>query len=109
MKYLTFFAHAGEHHETTAEAAQHAVNSGVTISTPVLFWLALMIVPIILLGIMQLLRWKLPTKLLVISTFLILFSVISYQAPGVYSVIALGVGFAIVLVQTMVGLSANEQ
>lgn len=100
-------AHAGEHHETTAEAARHAA-SGITLSTPLLFWLALIIIPLVLLLAMHALKLKLTTKLLVVSVFLIVFSVVSYQEPGVYSIIALSTGFGIVLLQTLAGLSAKE-
>lgn len=104
---ISLFAHAGEKHQTTAEAAQHA-STGVVLSTPLLFWLALILIPSALLLGMHLLKFKLTTKLLALSTFLIVFSVVSYQHPGAYSVIALSVGFGIVFLLSIVGLSANE-
>lgn len=109
MNNLQLLAHAGEHHESTAEAVQHAANSGIIISEALLFWLTLIIVPALLFGIMQLLKWSLPIKLLVISTFLIIYSIVSYQNPGIYSAVALSVGFGIVLLQTILGLSATEE
>lgn len=102
-------AHAGEHHETAAEASQHATQTGgVTLSSSVLFWMTLIAVPLIILAIGQLLKLQLSTKLLLVSSFLVVFSIVSYQEPGAYSIIALTVGFAIVLVQSLIGLSANE-
>jgi hypothetical protein len=103
---IALFAHAGENHQTAAEAAQHA-SGGVTLSTPVLFWLALILIPLILLIGMHLLKFKLTTKLLVLSTFLIIYSVVSYQHPGVYSVLALTTGFSIVFLLSIAGLSAD--
>lgn len=101
-----YFAHAGEHHETAAEAAQHA--SELTISTAAVFWLVLILAPAIVYLILHLLKVKLPNKLLILSLFLIVFSIISYQHPGAYSVIALSVGFGMVLLLTMAGLSTNQ-
>jgi heme/copper-type cytochrome/quinol oxidase subunit 2 len=106
MKHI-LFAHAGEHHETATEAAEHAAQS-VTISTSLLFWLALIVIPIIIALVFKACRAKLSTTLLVISTFLIVFSVVSYQQPGLYSVLSLSIGFAIVFLLSIIGLSAKE-
>ena len=105
IKFL--LAHAGEVHETTVEASRHQ-SSGITLSTTTMFWIVLIFVPIILWGIMHFLKLALSTKLLVLSTFLIIFSVASYQAPGVYSVISLVIGVATVFILTIVGLSQPE-
>lgn len=101
------FAHAGETHQTAAEAAQHA-NTGVVLSTPLLFWLGLLLIPSVLILIMHTLKLRLSTKLLAVSVFLIIFSVVSYQHPGPYSVIALSLGFGIVFLLSILGLSAEE-
>lgn len=103
----TLFAHAGEHHETTAEAVNHA-STGIVIGTTELFWLALLLVPSVLLLVLHAMKCKLTTKLLVLSVFLITFSVVSYQHPGPYSVIALAVGFGIVFLLSIAGLSAQD-
>lgn len=108
MEILQFLAHAGENHESASEAIQHAASGGIIISSAQLFWLALIIIPVILYGAMQLLKWSLNIKLLVISSFLIVFSVVSYQEPGIYSAVALASGFGIVFVQTMIGLSDSR-
>ena len=103
----TLFAHAGEAHDTMTEATQHQ-SGGITLGVATMFWIVLIFVPIILWGIMHFLKLALSTKLLVLSTFLIIFSVASSQAPGVYSVISLVVGFATVFILTIVGLSQPE-
>lgn len=109
MNGLLHFAHNGEVHESATEAAQHAANSGITITTATSFWLALLIIPIILLLVMNFLKFRLTTKLLIISVFLIIYSIASYQHPRIYSAVALSVGFSIVLAQSIVGLSGKEQ
>ena len=96
-----FFSHAGEVHTTITEATQHHSNG---ISASALFWIVLVIVPFILLAAMQLLKFQLSTKLLLLSTFLILYGVVSHLKPGVYSVISIALGFSIVLFLTLVGL-----
>lgn len=101
------FAHAGEHHESTVQAAEHAAQ-GITVNTSLLFWLTLIIAPIALLLILRVCKAKASTSLLTLSIFLIIFSIISYQVPGTYSIVALSVGFAIVLLLSIAGLSANE-
>lgn len=100
-------AHAGETHETATEAAQHA-SGGITLSAALLFWLGLLLIPSVLMIAMHLLKCKITTKLLVLSVFLIIFSVVSYQHPGAYSVIALSVGFGIVFLLSIAGLSAES-
>jgi hypothetical protein len=104
----TLFAHAGETHETAAEAAQHA-STGIVIGTTQLFWLTLILVPSILLLILHVMKCKITTKLLLLSVFLILFSIVSYQHPGAYSVIALAVGFGIVFLLSIAGISSSEE
>ncbi len=104
---LQLLAHAGETHQTATEAAQHA-SGGLTISTPLLFWLAIIVIPSVLVLVMHIFKLRLTTKLLALSIFLIVFSVVSYQHPGAYSVIALSVGFAIVFLLSIAGLSAKE-
>lgn len=100
-------AHAGETHETAAEAAKHASN-GITISTSLIFWLGLLLIPSAFLMIMHVLKCKLTIKLLALSVFLIVFSVVSYQHPGAYSVISLSLGFGIVFLLSIAGLSAES-
>lgn len=100
-------AHAGEHHETAAEAAQHA--SEVSVAPATIFWLVLLVAPLFLFLGLHALKLQLATKLLIVSTFLIGYSVVSYQHPGIYSAIALTVGFGIVFVTSLAGLSAPEK
>lgn len=102
-------SHAGEHHETAAEAAKHASESTVTLSSSLLFWVVLLLGPIIIWAILSAIKIKIPVKLLAVSTFLIIFSIISYQNPGIYSAVALSLGFAIVLLQTLLSLSGDKQ
>ena len=105
--YHLFFAHAGEHHETAAEAAQHA-DQGLVLSTVALFWAALILIPLVLLLVMHVMRIKPTLQLLILSIFFIAYSVVSYQHPGIYSALALALGFTIVFIQSMIGLSAQE-
>lgn len=103
----TFFAHAGEHHETAAEAAQHA--AGITITPAAIFWFVLLVAPLFLFLSLHFLKCSLATKLLVVSSFLIGYSVVSYQHPGIYSAVALSIGFGIVLVTSIAGLMSTEK
>lgn len=104
---IYLLAHAGEVHETAAEAAQHE-SASVALSASTVFWITLIVIPIVLFSVMQLFKMQLSTKLLVFSTFLIIFSVVSYQAPGPYSVVSLVVGFATVFTMTIIGLTKPE-
>lgn len=103
FSFSTLLAHAGENHETAAEAAQHA--AGFTIHASALFWLVLLFGSALILIILQLVKIQLPTKLLLLSFFLITYSIISYQNPGLYSAISLSLGFGIVLFLSLAGLS----
>ena len=96
-------AHAGENHETAAEAAQHA--AGFTVHANALFWLILLFGSALILIVLQLIKIQLPTKLLLLSLFLIIYSIISYQNPGLYSAISLSLGFGIILFLSLAGLS----
>lgn len=99
-------AHAGETHESTAEAVQHATE--FTVGVGAVYWLVLFFGAATLLLLLQALKTRLSTKLLTLSVFLITFSIVSYQNPGVYSAVSLSVGFGVVLFLSLAGLSARE-
>jgi len=100
---IQLLAHAGEVHETVVEAAKH------TAQDPRVLWLVLMLSPILIALITNyLLKLKLSTTLLSIGFFLIGFSVYSYQSPGIYTVVSLVGGFAMVFALTFFGLTAKE-
>lgn len=105
MSFFYFFAHAGEQHTTTAEAASHAAEA--TITSGAVFWLVLLICPTLLLLLFQLFKLQFSTRLLLLSVFLIVYSIISYQHPGIYSALSLSIGFGIVLFLSISGLAAE--
>lgn len=102
---LKLLSHAGEHHETISEAVKHSTQTEPLATSSLVYWLVLVGMPILLLFTLKLFKAKIPVILLLISTFLIIYSVWSYQQPGIYSAVALSVGFCIVLVQTIIGLT----
>lgn len=96
---LTYFAHAGEDHETAAEAAAHAAQD------PLLLWIILLLVPVVIAFFAHtVFKFKLLNTLLLISVFLIAYSVYSYQDPGLHTAAALASGFGIVFITAIVRL-----
>lgn len=103
MLYLrsmfNLIAHAGEHHESTVEAATHLGQDVV------ILWLVLILAPIAIAFFSHtVLKLRLLNTLLWISVFLIAFSVYSYQNPGIYTAVALAGGFGIVFITTILRL-----
>jgi hypothetical protein len=95
---LTYFAHDGEAHETTQEAAAHEAQTGVTIPFDVVAGLStLLIITMFLLVTTYAFKLKFPTKMLVVMATLLIVGVLGYQSAPVTSVIALAVGFAMAL------------
>lgn len=95
---LTFFAHEGEVHETSAEEAAHAAQTGVTIPLDVVVGVA----AIFAIGIFWLLTTKVfkltfPVRMLVIMAILLVAGVVGYQFAPVTSTVSLAVGFAMAL------------
>jgi len=98
-----FFAHAGEVHKTAIDATQH------TASDPKIMWLVLILMPfMIFLIARRIFKLKIDVTLLLISLFLICFSVYSYHSPGIYTALSLIFGFTIVFLQTFFGLSKKD-
>lgn len=96
------FAHAGEQHETAAEAAVHAGQD------PIILWLILLLVPVVIAFFAHnIFKLKMLNTLLWISLFLIGFSVYSYQDPGPHTVVALAGGFGIVFITTILRLASE--
>jgi hypothetical protein len=103
MNTLSFFAHAGQQHETVAEAVAH------TGQDPVVLWIVLLLVPVVIAFFAHnIFKLKLFNTLLWISFFLIAYSVYSYQDPGMHTVLALSGGFGIVFTTAILGLASNS-
>jgi hypothetical protein len=85
------------------DAAQHTARD------PKILWLVLMLAPVLIAVITHyVLKLKISTTLLSIGFFLIGYSVYSYQSPGIYTVMSLVSGFALVFALTFFGLTAKE-
>lgn len=98
-----FLAHAGEVHETAAEAAQHSAQD------PMILWLVLLMIPFVIAFFSHvLLKQKVTVILLANAVFLIFFSIYSYQSPGLYTVVSLVVGFVLTFALAFAGLTARE-
>lgn len=96
-------AHAGEHHESATEAAAHAAQD------PAVLWVILVLTPIVIAFFTHTIaKLKLFDSLLFISLFLIIFSVYTYQDPGLHTLIALATGFGIVFVTAIFGLASQK-
>ncbi len=106
MNIFTYLAHAGHDH---AEEAVKASRFSDLLAQPLFLWSALVVgVLLIALFAQYVFKLQLTTTLLVISVFLIIFSVFTYQSPGIYTAVALSVGFGLVLVTTLLGLSSKS-
>lgn len=96
-------AHAGEAHETIAEATAHSAENTAVM------WLILLLTPFVLVVITHIfMKQKLALSALVIGLFLIAFSVYSYQSPGVYTAVSLVTGFFLVFALMFAGLTAKD-
>lgn len=96
-------AHAGEAHETVAEATAHSEASTAVM------WLILLLTPFVLIVITHILmKQKFTVSALVIGLFLIAFSVYSYQSPGIYTAVSLVAGFFLVFILMFAGLTAKD-
>lgn len=103
MQIYKLLAHAGEHHESTAEAAAHISQDST------LLWSILLLVPVVIAFFTHtIFKIKLFNTLLWISFFLIAFSVYTYQDPQTYTLIALAGGFGIVFVTAILGLASDK-
>lgn len=103
----SFLAHAGVEHGSVSEAVSHGINlSDAQIS--ILYWITLIAVPLLGYIILKKCKSTFSTNILLFSTFLIVFSIVSYQHPGLYSVVALATGFGITLLATIAGLSTKQ-
>lgn len=99
----SLFAHAGEHHETAAEAAAHAGQDHA------MLWIILLLAPIVIAFFTHtIFKLRLFNTLLWVSFFLIAFSVYSYQDPGPHTVISLAGGFGIVFITAILGLASDQ-
>lgn len=95
---LNYFAHDGEVHETTEEAAAHASQTGVVVPFDVIAGVStLVVITLFLLISTYVFKLKFPTKMLVIMATLLIVGVVGYTAAPVTSVIALAIGFAMAL------------
>ncbi len=98
-----FLAHAGEAHETAAEAAAHNATD------PSIMWLVLILTPFLLIVITHIfMKRKVTVSALVIALFLITFSIYSYQSPGMYTAVSLVAGFFLVFALMFAGLTAKN-
>lgn len=95
---LTYFAHAGEVHETTQEAAAHEAQTGITVPFDVIAGVsAMLVIVMFLLVTTYAFKLKFPTKMLVVMATLLIVGVAGYQTAPVTSIIALSIGFAMAL------------
>lgn len=96
-------AHAGHDH---VEATTSWTDS---LTQPLTLWLVLIIGLGLIVILSQLvLKWKTSTTLLLVSTFLIVFSIFSYQNPGGYTVLAIAGGFGLVLFLSLLSLTKSS-
>jgi len=100
---LNLIAHAGEVHTTAGEAVNHSnKNSSI-------MWVILLLAPItIVLVAHSILKLKFSSTLLLLSLFLIGFSIYSYITPGAYTAISLVAGFTIVFTLTFAGIISKK-
>ena len=98
-----FLAHAGEVHKNAVEATKH------TASDPRIMWLLLVLMPFLIFFVARkVFKLKPDVTLLLISLFLICFSVYSYHSPGIYTALSLVTGFTLVFLQVFFGLNKQE-
>lgn len=96
------FAHAGEKHESTTQAAAH-LSQDTTV-----LWLILLLVPVVIAFFTHsVFKLKLLNSLLFISMFLIAFSVYTYQNPGAHTLVAMAGGFSIVFITALLRMGAE--
>lgn len=99
---VNLFSHAGEHHESVVESASHVGQD------PLLLWTLLFLAPIVIAFFTHsVFKWKVLNTLLAISVFLIGYSVYTYQDPGLHTVVALGSGFGIVFITSILRLASD--
>lgn len=104
MINLIVLAHAGEEHQDVAQSTSHLL------SDPTFLWLILLLAPFLILFIcLNVLRLRLNTSLLILSGFLIVYSVLTYKAPGAYTMVAMSVGFVIIFLTTFLSLGVSAK
>jgi len=99
-----FFAHAGEAHETATAATSHSIFSK--------WYVALFLYMILLVAIVKVTyfvsRKSKPTTYNVLLATLFIAGVATYTVSAPISVLSLGFGFAMALLQVLVGLGRSQ-
>ena len=99
-----YFAHVGEAHETVTQAASHSLLGRWYIALALFMFL----MAVLTTATYHISRKSKPVTYTVMLFVLFIVGVATYKLSAVVSVIALSLGFAMALLQVLIGLSAQH-